>query len=184
MPGGVTQRYLGSAYTLVASVIYDWYVVRFLWNYWNPVVRIMYLWPGYNNNNAVTSFATVVGGFKEIVAGASTLLWMNGLEQMVGWDAHIYLHASAAGSIFAAIIRDGAGIAYHLGYAANPAGATVGTFDNAGASGYIDFPAGAHTLSLQDNTVTNAQTIYTDFGRAGGLAQDNVTTWIGANLVN
>jgi hypothetical protein len=185
MPGGISERYLGTGRTLAASTIVDGYIYRFLWNLYNPVERSMEIYPGYVNNNAATSFASVAGNWKEIVAGAGSVYWVNGLDRMVQAHARTYIYATNQGAIRVALSYDTVlnTIGGLIAYAANPAAAQLPIADNNATTDTRTHTAGAHSAIMVE-TSGGIQLVYADIGRGGGEAADTASTFLKGWLAN
>jgi hypothetical protein len=155
---------------------------RCIYNFYNQDPAELYTCPGYNNDNAGTTYTISATTWVEANGGTgSRTKFVLGQPAAVHFNAHGYVVPAASGVIYMAIGLDTT--SSPNGFAANPVAGTGEPMsideDNKG----IPLAIGTHYAALLFVRATANCTIYADQGRVGGASADNPTTFLSGQVL-
>lgn len=175
--GAATRRYLGTIRTTATTTTEDSAAKRFVWNYYNRVARRLYTVPGYNNNNALTSFTYTSTNWGAVNGGTGSQI---GIVIGVSEDEiQARIQALVGNSTNAARIALG------VDSTSNPA--SMGHKDASATNHQIatswndQLAAGYHALNFLAQTDAGTMTIYVDL-RIGGATADTPVSFMSGRV--
>lgn len=182
--GATTRRYLGTGRTTgVSGQCEDSVVNRYLWNKYNQVKRGLFTCPGYNNDNAATTYLTTGTNWAEANGGTgSRIRWVIGEARAIDIIATILTTVGASSGSVAGIGLDSITQADTSGTSNNTVAATFAFSSN---NKGLPLAAGGHYASLLIcRGGANNATFYADAARRGGEAADSPETYLSGFILN